>query len=304
MNTLLIECNRTGTGPHPGDRSPYGPYRPAQMIARALDADSVWQSPLAPVGPVGGYDALVFHRALPSVGENAAWLDANPDSAIYHITNDYSVEGTSLYVAAQERGRHVHAIANFPQFHGLAHSHLTTNLNALLFDPTRRGTDHPRHGCVYYGYVRPDREALLAKYLTGYVDIFANESQRERYRAIGVTGPFVGDYLTWDGNGLHPWSNVLCLVDAHPASPIVFPYNRFYEALSWEAYPVCVKEMREVIDRFGYDIPRELIVDHPDQIPDCEDYRNRVVMDEWRAQAVDEQANVLREIALFVRGNA
>lgn len=315
MNVVILDANRTGSGVPRKARSnepePANPkWRVVKAMADELEADLAWRSPkTSHEPPLGGYDVLVFNRVMPDVKDNAAWLEANPDATIFHITNDYLVGGGPMYLPAKMLKRQVHVIANYPRPLSKFASHLAdtwteVNLNALLYEPDRTKPNNIRRGarCVYYGAWRPERLATCQKYLTGHVDLALRDGFRQFFEAAGWTGPFVPE-VDWRGEGLYRWHSSLYLWNFEVNGQYRFLTNRFYEALSYDLYPIFPEEARWVFERSGYPIPPELVVHHADEIPQANTYENTELMQAWRHQAADERDSVLETIRRTIRGN-
>lgn len=308
MSILVIDANRTGGGPPiiPGIPIPtlVNPkWRVAKMVADMLGADMTWRSPQTAGEPVlGGYDTVVFNRALPSIEGNATWIRANPKARLFHITNDYLVGGGALHIAARVHGKRCHVIANYPRPLSkvatvFAGAWTEVNLNALLYESDRvRPPEMPDGtGCVYYGAVRPERRDMFQKYLTGQVTVAQYPEECARFAAIGVPGPWA-DRIDWRGAGLHPWRDSLYLWNTDANGHYHFLTNRFYEALSYRVWPVFAEECRWAFERSGYEIPARLVVNAPEQIAGASEGMERAVMDGWRQQATEEQRQVLADL--------
>jgi hypothetical protein len=310
---LVIDANRKGKGPpdpfQTGLASLANPkWRAVWHIAQALHADLVWQSAETPLEPRGGYDVLVFNRVLPAIRANAAWLAANPQARIVHITNDYLVGGGALYVAAWAGRRPVEVIANFPRSLApvtspFVHGWTEVNLNALLYEAARVRPENVAEGagCVYYGACRPERHGLFRKYLTGHVAVAQYPEVCREFEALGISGPWAGR-IDWPRGGLYPWHASLYLWNTDANGHYRFLTNRFYEALSYDLYPIFPEETRWVFEQSGYYVPPDLVVQHADAIPQACAYADAEVMGEWRAQAAREQQQVLATIRRTIRG--
>jgi len=315
MKTLVLDANRMGIGPYTPEQSRTDfiacpKWRAVQLLADALSADLAWRSPKVDADVRGGYDALVFNRALPDAKDNGAWLEANPHAKVFHVTNDYSVTGAGLYVAARSLGRDVHVIANYNRAVSkvsgrLGKSWLTTNLNALVYEAYRQALPVSGHGCVYYGACRYGRRLLYQKYLRAeHVTLMVARVVANEFADLGVTGPFILSKIRWATDGLRRFATSLYLEDS--VTPDYSPYlsNRFYEAIAYGVYPVFVEECRRTLEACGYDIPEALVVSDPAHIPGCAEFQDTRAMAEWQRQAADEQMCVLRGIRAFVKGTA
>ena len=313
MKTLIVEANRHARGPWTPEQSKTDfiacpKWRAANLLAQTLEADIAWRSPKVAPDIRGGYDTLVFNRALPDINANAAWLEANPTAKVFHVTNDYSVTGGALYAAARTLGRQVNTIANYERAISkvagrMAMDWLQVNLNVLVYEayrkPTARGT-----GCVYYGACRWGRRWVFQKYMTGHVTYAGDPRVVEEFKGLGVPGPFIKHKIPWHLDGLSRWANSIYFEDSVTADYSPYLSNRFYEAIGYGLYPVFVEECQRTLKACGYDIPQELVISHPDEIPERESYENPDVLACWRAQATTEQRDVLKQIKTFVRGNA
>lgn len=315
MKTLVIDANRLGLGPYTPEVSQTAfvacpKWRAVRLLADTLEADVAWRSPKVDPDVRGGYDVLVFNRALPDANDNGAWLEANPHAKVFHVTNDYSVTGAGLYVAARSLGRDVHVIANYNRAVSkvsgrLGKGWLTTNLNSLVYEAYRQALPVSGHGCVYYGACRYGRRLLYQKYLRAEaVTLMVARVVMEQFAELGVTGPFILSKIRWATDGLRPWATSLYLEDS--VTPMYSPYlsNRFYEAIAYGVYPVFVEECRRTLAACGYEIPEALVVPDPRDIPGCAAFQDTRVMAAWQRQAADEQASVLRGIRAFVKGTA
>lgn len=311
MRVLLLDANRLGAngpGTPEATRTTYiacPKWRAVWSIAQAIGADIAWRSPKVDPDVRGGYDVVIFNRALPGIKDNAAWIAANPDAKLFHVTNDYAVTGAALYVAARELNRPVSTIANYVRAKStpagrMADRWLTANVNALVYEPDRVTVPPRGTGCVYYGAARYGRQLLFQKYLTGHVTVCGPENLQSEFRALGVEGPFYPSRVPWHKAGLTPWASSLYLEDSVTPDYSPFLSNRFYEALSYDVYPVFVDECRRTIGTGGYEIPAELVVSSPDEIPAASAYEDAGVMRAWRKQAADERQRVLGQIAAFI----
>jgi len=315
MRILVIDANRIGVGPpcDPGTQQPTvanPKWRAAKLLGDALEADMTWRSPTRRDEPIlDGYDVLVFNRALPEIDGNAAWLRANPNARIFHLTNDYLVGGTALYIAARALGKTVHVIANHPRHlsqSGMAFVEAWTelNLNTLVYEADRtRPSEMPTgEGCVYYGAYRPEREDMFRKYLTGHVTLALMPAMRPYFDEAGVPGPR-SDQVDWRTTGLYPWHASLYIWNVAANGHYRFLTNRFYEALGYEVWPIFTEETRWIFSQSGYYIPPALVVHHPDEILQATAYDDADVMATWRAQAQGEQQRIVAQMRDIIRGN-
>ncbi len=276
------------------------------LIQSGHEADLIWSYPTVNDNIKGGYDRIIFNHASHYSYVDYAWLKASPEARIFYITNEYNLgEPRALWMGVKE-GRRYEVIAN----HGGSISKIVekyldswhfVNLNCLVFAP--KETTNPKEGCVYYGSFRKNREPSFRKYLQGKVTVSTHQKNREKFNAIGVSGPFI-DRINWSKEGLSSFYSSLYIEDEINHNNYNCLANRFYEALNYNVLTLFDIECQNTISMSGYDIPpycmvsneQELTLKTQFQMPEIRDY----CLQAWKEKAEEEVKETLTKILLIV----
>lgn len=276
------------------------------LIQSGHEADLIWSYPTVNDNIKGGYDRIIFNHASHYSYVDYAWLKASPEARIFYITNEYNLgEPRALWMGVKE-GRRYEVIAN----HGGSISKIVekyldswhfVNLNCLVFAP--KETTNPKEGCVYYGSFRKNREPSFRKYLQGKVTVSTHQKNREKFNAIGVSGPFI-DRINWSKEGLSSFYSSLYIEDEINHNNYNCLANRFYEALNYSVLTLFDIECQNTISMSGYDIPpycmvsneQELTLKTQFQMPEIRDY----CLQAWKEKAEEEVKETLTKILLIV----
>lgn len=281
----------------------------AKQIQLALQAaghavDLIWSYPTVNDAPdKSGYDCILFNHASHYSYVDYAWLEANPNSKLFYFTNEYNLgEPRALWMGIKKAGRSYSVIAN----HHAGISKIVKkytdawhflNLNSLVFSPAAVEPEPLRQGCVYYGSFRADRVSSFKKFLSeGSVVISTHSKNRDKFRAAGVSGPFV-DRLNWKTGALSNFCTSLYIEDDITHQNYNCLANRFYEAISHGVLPIFDSACRRTVEQSGYAVPECLIVNGPKEIPA---QLTAEILPEWRAQAAREKIQVLHQIVQII----
>lgn len=275
------------------------------LIQQGHEADLVWSYPTVNDEIKSGYDRIIFNHASHYSYVDYAWLQASPDAKLFHITNEYNLgEPRALWMAVKA-GRRYEVIANHsPDISKIVQKYVNnwhfTNLNALIFNPVL--PNKQKKGCVYYGSFRKDREPSFRKYLKGNVIVSTHQKNREKFQAIGVSGPFV-DRINWSKDALMDYKTSLYIEDEITHNNYNCLANRFYECLNYNVLPLFDAACKNTIALSGYDVADYFIVDDessvtaltedpPVSYQDC--------LQRWKEKASKEKQNILTSIVSIV----
>jgi hypothetical protein len=206
---------------------------------------------------------------------------------------------------AVKAGRRYEVIANHsPDISKIVQKYVDnwhfTNLNALIFNPIL--PNKQKKGCVYYGSFRKDREPSFRKYLKGNVIVSTHQKNREKFQAIGVSGPFV-DRINWSKDALMDYKTSLYIEDEITHNNYNCLANRFYECLNYNVLPLFDAACKNTIALSGYDVADYFIVDDESSVTaltedppvSYQDYLQR-----WKEKASKEKQNILTSIVSIV----
>ena len=275
------------------------------LIQQGHEADLVWSYPTVNDEIKSGYDRIIFNHASHYSYVDYAWLQASPDAKLFHITNEYNLgEPRALWMAVKA-GRRYEVIANHsPDISKIVQKYVNnwhfTNLNALIFNPVL--PNKQKKGCVYYGSFRKDREPSFRKYLKGNVIVSTHQKNREKFQAIGVSGPFV-DRINWSKDALMDYKTSLYIEDEITHNNYNCLANRFYECLNYNVLPLFDAACKNTIALSGYDVADYFIVDDESSVTaltedppvSYQDYLQR-----WKEKASKEKQNILTSIVSIV----
>jgi hypothetical protein len=275
------------------------------LIQQGHEVDLVWSYPTVNDKIKSGYDRIIFNHASHYSYVDYAWLQASPDAKLFHITNEYNLgEPRALWMAVKA-GRRYEVIANHsPDISKIVQKYVDnwhfTNLNALIFNPIL--PNKQKKGCVYYGSFRKDREPSFRKYLKGNVIVSTHQKNREKFQAIGVSGPFV-DRINWSKDALMDYKTSLYIEDEITHNNYNCLANRFYECLNYNVLPLFDAACKNTIALSGYDVADYFIVDDESSVTaltedppvSYQDYLQR-----WKEKASKEKQNILTSIVSIV----
>lgn len=275
------------------------------LIQQGHEVDLVWSYPTVNDEIKSGYDRIIFNHASHYSYVDYAWLQASPDAKLFHITNEYNLgEPRALWMAVKV-GRRYEVIANHsPDISKIVQKYVDnwhfTNLNALIFNPIL--PNKQKKGCVYYGSFRKDREPSFRKYLKGNVIVSTHQKNREKFQAIGVSGPFV-DRINWSKDALMDYKTSLYIEDEITHNNYNCLANRFYECLNYNVLPLFDAACKNTIALSGYDVADYFIVDDESSVTaltedppvSYQDYLQR-----WKEKASKEKQNILTSIVSIV----
>jgi hypothetical protein len=275
------------------------------LIQQGHEVDLVWSYPTVNDEIKSGYDRIIFNHASHYSYVDYAWLQASPDAKLFHITNEYNLgEPRALWMAVKA-GRRYEVIANHsPDISKIVQKYVDnwhfTNLNALIFNPVL--PNKQKKGCVYYGSFRKDREPSFRKYLKGNVIVSTHQKNREKFQAIGVSGPFV-DRINWSKDALMDYKTSLYIEDEITHNNYNCLANRFYECLNYNVLPLFDAACKNTIALSGYDVADYFIVDNESSVTaltedppvSYQDYLQR-----WKEKASKEKQNILTSIVSIV----
>ena len=275
------------------------------LIQQGHEVDLVWSYPTVNDEIKSGYDRIIFNHASHYSYVDYAWLQASPNAKHFHITNEYNLgEPRALWMAVKA-GRRYEVIANHsPDISKIVQKYVDnwhfTNLNALIFNPIL--PNKQKKGCVYYGSFRKDREPSFRKYLKGNVIVSTHQKNREKFQAIGVSGPFV-DRINWSKDALMDYKTSLYIEDEITHNNYNCLANRFYECLNYNVLPLFDAACKNTIALSGYDVADYFIVDDESSVTaltedppvSYQDYLQR-----WKEKASKEKQNILTSIVSIV----
>ena len=300
MNVLVIDSHKGSEAEVPSNLH----WVNARTIAEYLGAELIWTYPSVNDAIGVGYDKIIFVHASPYSNVDKAWLNNSPDADLYYVTNEYNLgEPTILWKPAKE-GRHYTVIANHdPKISKVVTKYTKAwhkiNLNALAYNPD---LDYPKgfksNNCVYYGSFRKGRIPSFQKYLRGGVVVSTHSKNQDKFKDIGVTGPFVGR-IKWNKHQLQHFESSLYLEDEVTHRSYNYLANRFYEALNYNVPTVFSRECIDNINKSGYEVPRELIATEARYIPRLGGYQ---VPLGWYEKAWAEKQETLEQIRDIVCG--
>lgn len=295
MKTLVIDSHKGIEGETPQNLH----WQNARQIADALKADLIWSYPSVNNSIKEGYDRIVFVHASRYSFVDRAWLESSPDAKLFYVTNEYNLGEPYILWKVAKAGRKYTVIANHPpEISKVVKKYTkgwnTLNLNALVSGPLSYQGFKSKQ-CVYYGSFRKGRIPSFKAYLNGSVVVSTHSSNREKFRAIGVKGPFV-DRIDWGHRGLSVFDSSLYLEDEITHTKYNYLANRFYEAINYSVPTLFGSECRATVEKSGWEIPPEYFIESNRQaLP-----RGLPVPERWRDQALSEKAAALEHIKQIV----
>ncbi len=295
MKVLVIDSHKGSGGEIPQNLH----WQNARRIADALEADLIWSYPSVNDHIKTGYDAIVFVHASQYGFVDRAWLENNPDAKLFYVTNEYNLGEPYILWKVAKAGRKYTVIANHPPEISKVVKKYTKrwhvlNLNSLVTNPCSYGGFKSRR-CVYYGSFRKGRIPSFKNYLTGGVVVSTHVSNREKFRAIGVKGPFV-DRIDWGKRGLSVFDSSLYLEDEVTHTQYNYLANRFYEALNYNVPTLFSSECRATVEKSGWQIPDEYFIEPSQQVIP----QGLPVREHWRNNALSEKVAALAHIKQIV----
>lgn len=271
----------------------------AKQIADHLGADLIWSIPSVNDKIKREYDKIIFVHASPYCQVDKAWLLESPRADLFYVTNEYNLGEPRILWRPAKEGRHYTVIANHdPDISKIVKKYTKDwkkiNLNALSFSPKSITTEDmfgdTRQGIVYYGSYRKGREPSFRRYLTGRVMVSTHPKNVDRFKFIGVPGPFIGR-IDWPGGFLNNFKASLYIEDEVTHRSYNYLANRFYEALSYHVPIIFDAACENTIEKSSYIVPDELIVS------DVEDLHDDLsIPDEWYYNAAKEKWDTLQQI--------
>lgn len=270
----------------------------ARTIADYLDADLIWGYPSVNDNIKEDYEKIIFVHASPYDMVSKEWLTKSPDADLFYVTNEYNLGEPTILWKPAKAGRHYTVIAN----HDAKISKIVTkytkawhkiNLNALIYNPDlvyKQG--FKSNNCVYYGGFRKGRIDGYQRYLKGGVVVSTSTKNIQKYRDVGITGPFV-PRLSWKNHDLCLFESSLYLEDDVTHRSYNYLANRFYEALNYSVPTIFSRECIDTIRKSGYEVPSELIATAAEYIPRLGSYK---VPLEWYDKAWQEKQETLEQI--------
>ena len=303
MKVLVIDSHKS-TKPIPANNLH---WINAKIIADRFGGDLIWSYTGVNDEIKGGYDAIIFVHASHYSFVDYAWLEASPDAKIFHVTNEYNLGEPRILWMAAKAGRKYHAIANHPEKASklvgkYIESWNIVNLNAMCIKPTDMGIkleDVIADKVLYYGSFRKDRADYFEKYFNSPdMIVSSHKKNHEKFHAIGAEPEFI-TRINWKKDGLLPYKFSLYIEDKKTHEHYNFLANRFYESLNYGVTPLFDKSCCGTIDKSGYNIGPEFIIDGPEDLADKIKNPPKFKM-EWVRQAMQEKENVLLEIEKIV----
>jgi hypothetical protein len=303
MPILVIDSHKGTEGEVPTNLH----WKNAKQIADYLGADLIWSYPSVNDNIKKGYKKIIFNHASQYNYIDYAWITESPDADIYFISNEYNLgEQPTLWKACKFAGRHYTVIANHdPKISKITKKYVKdwnkVNLNSLVYNPDLVfQVGYQSRKCVYYGSFRKGRIPSFQKYLKGRVVVSTHSKNIDKFRDIGVDGPFV-DRLPWNQItiSLHLYESSLYLEDEVTHRSYNYLANRFYEAMNYGVPTVFSCECIDTIRKSGYEVPRELIATAPEYIPNLAGYQ---IPTEWYDKAWAEKQETLKQIKEIVCG--
>lgn len=282
-------------------------WQNAKDIADIFGGKLIWSYPGVNDQIIAGFDAIIFVHASHYAYTDYAWISESPNAKLFYVTNEYNLgEPRTLWTAAKE-GRRYEVIANHsPNISKVVTKYVDewhrVNLNALSYKPNviRGNLDlfkSEGKGTVYYGSWRSDRADSFSRWLSdGSVTISTHPKNQDKFRNVGVTGPFV-HRLFLDRGDLRHFEASLYIEDNTTHANFNEMANRFYEALRDNVKPVFSDCCEGTVDRAGY--CGALILNSPKNLDSISDWE---IPAQWHEQASADKARAVSSIARIVQG--
>src|ERR1051326_4504517 len=286
----------------------------AKLLANHLNADLIWSYPTVNDSIKSGYDKIIFVHASAYSYVDFKWLEQSPDAKLYFITNEFNLGESRILWIAIKQGRRYEVIANHPPEPSKVVKKYTTawhnvNLNALSFNPVcemnpTAGYINQVHGiaigierkCIYYGSFRKDRIPSFQKYLHAPVILSTHSKNEQKFRDIGVDSE-IRKRIDWNSNDLQQYQFSLYIEDETTHKYYNYLANRFYEALNYGLVPIFTSECKDTIEKSGYNIPSDLVVDSLEQLIDVMKDDYGCLLSGWKLKAQQEKDEVLKELS-------
>lgn len=307
MKVLVIDSHKS-TKPTPANNLH---WINAKIIADRFGGDLIWSYPTVNDNIQSNYDVIIFVHASMYAFVDYAWLEASPNAKIFHVTNEYNLGEPRILWMAAKAGRKYDVIAN----HELKASKLVgkyidnwniVNLNALCIEPNPSGKtlkveDLIQDKVLYYGSFRKDRAKYFEKYFNSpTMMVSSHKKNHEKFHNIGAEPCFISR-IDWSKDGLLPYKFSLYIEDEKTHTYYNFLANRFYESLNYGVTPFFDKSCLGTIEKSGYDIGPEYIVDSIGDLDEKIKNPPRFKL-EWLHQALKEKETVLSQIENIVKG--
>lgn len=306
MKILIIDSHKGGEISIPQNLH----WQNANILAQHLGADLIWSYPTVNDNIKSGYDVIIFVHASPYAYTDYEWLQKSPDAKLYMITNEYNLgEPRTLWMAAKD-GRKYTVLANHPpEPSKLVKKYIDDwkfmNLNTLIYNPILNIVppmewlfQPEKSGCVYYGSFRKDRSEYFTKYLTSDVVLSTHSKNVEKFRNVGANS-LVIPRIAWapKGVGISEFEQSLYIEDKKTHIHYNHLANRFYEALNYDCTPIFGVECMNTIEKSGYKISEDYIIDNANQIKD----KIGLELDpEWHSIALREKKEVINNIKKII----
>lgn len=280
------------------------------LIQSGHEADLIWSYPTVNDNIKSGYDRIIFNHASHYSYVDYAWLQASPEAELFFITNELLLgEPRALWMAVKD-GKRYKVISNHPSNVSKVVKKYTTawnsvNLNALIVDDEPSLEIKQNNQCIYYGSYRPGRVSSFQKFLQEGVVISTHQKNREKFRKIGVNGPFI-DRLNWIKQDLAKYSYSIYIEDDVTHSNYNYLANRFYEALNHNVIPLFDASCGETLIKSNYQFPSELIVSSSEEMAEkihlgFKTLPKKELLNQWRLKALQEKQEALNSIIELVK---
>jgi len=273
MNILLIDSHK-GI-PHADATNLH--VRNSRILAKALGATLVASFDGADeIAAQKSWDAIVCVHASGYSDIDYAVIRDNPQARLFFITNEYNLGEPQLIWMALKEGRPYSVIANHPaEASKIVKKYVSdwhiVNLNCLIYATMEQPDDAPlfgampRDGRLYYGSYRDNRKPYFAKYFNPRLIVSTSLDNQVKFgNAIGQTGCKYINKLHWNPANLFSFTHSLYIEDVKTHTNYNFLANRFYEAISCGVTPAFDVSCRSTIQKSGYPISNNFIIDGPD----------------------------------------
>ena len=300
MRTLIIDSHKGTVDCVPQNLH----WKNSKILADTLGADLIWSYPQVNDRIGSDYDVIIFVHASQYAYIDIRWLDQSPNAKIFYVTNEYNLgEPMLLWESVKSGKRKYKVIANHPPeaskvVKKYTEDWINLNLNALVYEHkpfvpmmTLFGEER-KEDCVYYGSFRSDRAKYFKKYLTDKVLLSTHSKNEENFRKVGATARRI-DRIDWKDRGLHLFEHLLYIEDEKTHKYYNYLANRFYEGLSYDCLPIFASECINTIEKSGYNIGKEFIIENSDEI---ESKKGLKIPLEWHDKAKKEREDVLKKL--------
>lgn len=299
MKVLVIDSHKS-TKPTPANNLH---WINAKQIADHFDGDLIWSYKGVNDEIKSGYDAIIFVHASMYSFVDYAWLEASPDAQIFYITNEYNLGEPRILWMAAKAGRKYDVIANHPQaaskvVNKYVNSWHITNLNSLCVKLHHIGVKD-KDKAIYYGSFRKNRTKYFQKYL-GSEDIIVSSHKKNhaKFQDLEIDPEFI-PRVNWSKEGLKPYKYSLYIEDEKTHVHYNYLANRFYESLCYGVVPFFDKSCLGTIEKSGYDIGEEYIIDSVDELT-AKLKNPPPFRPDWMRMALTEKAQCLSGIGAII----